>query len=325
MSKTQRRHKNQPCLINRLIHLQAFLSVIVYGIVLRGIEVLLFKRQLPQFQYVVIAVLSPVAMAGNALVLAAIWRTASLRTPSYIILCGLVFNDFCTELVTQPFFVAFQLICQEEGSENNQISLLLFATAGTICGTFFTSLTLILITLMSIERWLHMTRRSWLTVRRSCFIVALVTDLQIPVALIPVAWSYFASSIIFFVFLLVSVTGTSVSYFKVFRIIRRHQKQVQANESSQNFGQPTIDLTKYKKSVFSILFILGIFYISYFPFLVITGLFILKDYTELDVAYMITLLFMSLSSSLNAVVYIWRMNDIRNGVKHLLKLFICMQ
>ena len=273
---------------------------------------------------VVIAVLSPVALAGNALVMAAIWRNASLRTPSYILLCGLAFTDLCTGLVTQPFFVTFQLICREEGSEYNQISLM-FASGGTICGTFFTSLTLILITLMSIERWLHMTRRSLLTVRRSCFIVALVTVLQIPVALFPVVWSYFASSVIFFVFLVVSVTCTSISDFKVFRIIRLHQQQIQANESSQNFGQPAIDLAKYKKSVFSILFILGIFYISYFPFLVVTGLFVLKDYTELDVAYMIALLFMSLSSSLNPVAYIWRMNDIRNGVKHLLKLFICMQ
>ena len=274
---------------------------------------------------VVIAVLSPVAVAGNALVMAAIWRNASLRTPSYILLCGMAFTDLGTGLVTQPFFVTFQLICREEGSEYNQISLLMFVRGGTICGTFFTSLTLILITMMSIERWLHMTRRSLLTVRRSCFIVALVTVLQIPVALFPVVWSYFASSVIFFVFLVVSVTCTSISYFKVFRIIRLHQQQVQANESSQNFGQPAIDLAKYKKSVFSILFILGIFYISYFPFLVVTGLFVLKDYTELDMAYMIALLFMSLSSSLNPVVYIWRMNDIRNGVKHLLKLFICMQ
>ena len=274
---------------------------------------------------VVIAVLSPVALAGNALVMAAIWRNASLRTPSYILLCGLAFTDLCTGLVTQPFFVAFQLICLEEESDYNQISLLMFARGGTICGTFFTSLTLILITLMSIERWLHMTRRSLLTVRRSCFIVALVTVLQIPVVLFPVVWSYFASSVIFFVFLVVSVTCTSISYFKVFRIIRLHQQQVQANESSQNFAQPAIDLAKYKKSVFSILFILGIFYISYFPFLVVTGLFVLKDYTELDVAYMIALVFMSLSSSLNPVAYIWRMNDIRNGVKHLLKLFICMQ
>ena len=109
---------------------------------------------------VVIAVLSPVAVAGNALVLAAIWRNPSRRTPSYIILCGLAFT---TGLLTQPFYVAFNLICLEEGIENNQISLLLVLT--NIFGTFFTSLTLVLVTLMSIERWLHMTRRSLLTVR----------------------------------------------------------------------------------------------------------------------------------------------------------------
>ena len=194
-----------------------------------------------------------------------------------------------------------------------------------ICGTFFTSLTLILITLMSIERWLHMTRRTMLTVRRSCFVVALVSVLQIPVAVFPNLLSDFAPSAMFFVFLVVSVTWTSISYFKVFRIIRRHQQQVQASQSTQNFGQPTTDLAKYRKSVFTILYILGIFIFSYLPFLVITGLFVFNHDMELGVAHIITMLFISLSSFLNPVIYIWRMNDIRNGVKHLLKIFICMQ
>ncbi len=34
---------------------------------------------------------------------------------------------------------------------------------------------------------------------------------------------------------------TSFAYFKVYRIIRHHQQQVQASETSQNFGQPAID------------------------------------------------------------------------------------
>ena len=36
----------------------------------------------------------------------------------------------------------------------------------------------------------------------------------------------------------------SAVYFKFFKIIRRHQHQVQANESCQNFGQPTKDILK---------------------------------------------------------------------------------
>jgi len=58
---------------------------------------------------VVIALLSPVAVVGNVLVIAAIWRNPSLRTPSYILLCGLAFTDLFTGLVTEPFFVALEI------------------------------------------------------------------------------------------------------------------------------------------------------------------------------------------------------------------------
>ena len=118
------------------------------------------------------------AVAGNALVLAAIWRDPSLRTPSYIILSGLAFTDLCTGLVTQPFHVTIEVMCQvqRKAAENSRLSYLFYATKLTAgCGTFFTSLTLTLITLMSIERWLHTTRRSLLTMRRGCFIVALAS------------------------------------------------------------------------------------------------------------------------------------------------------
>ena len=58
----------------------------------------------------------------------------------------------------------------------------------------------------------------------------------------------FIASFIFLCYLI-----TFVSYFKVYRIIRQHQQQVQGNQSSQNFGRPAINLAKYKRSVKSIL------------------------------------------------------------------------
>ena len=137
---------------------------------------------------VIIAVSSPVAVAGNALILAAIWRNASLRTPSYIIVCGLAFTDLCTGLLTEPFYIASRLICWREPNENNQ-SFLVYAQAITTsiaagCGIYCTSLTLIFMTLMSIERWLHMSRRSLLTVRRSFRLVVFVTFILIPIAVL---------------------------------------------------------------------------------------------------------------------------------------------
>ena len=52
---------------------------------------------------------------------------------------------------------------------------------------------------------------------------------------------------------------TGFSYFKVFRIIRHHQSQIQTNRN-------VIDIEKYKKSVFTILYILaGYFYCVTLP------------------------------------------------------------
>ena len=269
---------------------------------------------------IVVAVLSPVAVVGNVLVIAAIWRNPSLRTPSYILLCGLAFTDLFTGIVTQPLDVAVQIICFQKSERTDQPAFLINAiNINKGCGTYFTSFTAILITLMSIERWLHMTRQSLLTARRSYYIVALVSLLLIPQMIIRLTRFELTSDIIFFIIFLFCIIATSIAYFKVFCVIRHHQQQVNANVSAQNSGQSAIDLAKYKKSVLTILYILGIFYISYLPFLFIQTIsFALRNEgSDLEVAFTMSLLFLFLSSSMNPLMYMWRMTDIRNGVRHL--------
>ena len=181
--------------------------------------------------------------------------------------------------------------------------------------------------LLSIDRWLHMTRRSMITVRRSYCMVSLPSFLLIPFAVLYAQEYYLASSAIMLVILLFSLTATSICYFKVYRIIRHHQQQVQANGSSQNFGQEAIDLAKYKKSVVTILYVLGVSYVSYLPCLVIPVLMIAFNNigNQSRAFFMVSLMFLYLSSSLNPVIYIWRMTDLRNGVKTLLTKCFCKQ
>ena len=274
---------------------------------------------------VIIIIFLPVAVAGNSLILAVIWRSPSLRTPSYVILAALAFTDLLTGLVNQPLFVALQLTCFEK----SRLSFILFAsTVVDGCGTYSINLTLTLLTTMSIERWLHMTRRSLLTVRRSCLIVTGISVLLIPIVLIRFKGFRLVSDVIIYVLLLFCIIATSTAYLKIFKIIRRHQQQVQANEYSQNSRQPAIDIVKYKKSVFSILYILGVFYFSYLPSVVIAVLsFAFQNIlqNELRKASTILLMFLLLSTSVNPLIFIWRMSEIRDGVKNLLKKLFCMQ
>ena len=279
---------------------------------------------------VFMAILSPVAVAGNALIMAAICKNPSLRTPTYILLRGLAFTDFCTGLITQPLYTASELICLETPQNmNNPSSFLAFAVGITSgCGAYFTIMTVSLITMIAIERWLHMARRSLLTVRRIYFIMIVVSLLLIPFAMFHnlriFNKTYLpATNIIFFVLFLICTISTTIAYFKVFRIIRSHQRQIQTNEPAHNFCHQAINLEKYKKSVFSMLYILGVFYVSFLPVLFFLGLSIWLSHSQLELFYIVSASFVFLSSSLNPLIYLWRMNDIRHEVKQLLKHLFC--
>ena len=183
---------------------------------------------------------------------------------------------------------------------------------------------------MSIERWLHMTHRSLLTARRGCFIVAAVFLLLTPVVVGHFLHKFrhtlnaglVLNAISGFI-LLFCLIATSIAYFKVFQVIRRHQKQIQGNGWSQNLaGQPAINLVKFKKSVFSILYILAVLYLGFVPFLVFTVLLFSHRYSELKLAFNLSFIVLFLSPSINPLIYLWRMNGIRNAVRQLLKRFL---
>ena len=276
---------------------------------------------------VVVAILSPLAVVTNGLILATIWRNPSLRTPSYVLLAGLALTDVATGLISQPIYVTNWLIYALQPGMSVVDNKLMFAISVMTFGStsLFSSFKLFITTVMSIERFLHMSRRSLINVRRACFIVsASLVFFAIPLTAFRVfqKTSQVATpgtdvagglGLTFF------IIATSVAYFKVFRIIRRHQKQIRANEMSENFAQPAINLAKYKKSVFSILYILVIFYMGYVHITISSRISTVLMNELVAVMLNVSSMFMFLSASLNSLLYLWRMSDIRTEVKLLVK------
>ena len=97
--------------------------------------------------------LLPVALIGNALVLAAICKNTSLRTTSYIVLSGLALADILGAILSQPSYVSRNIA--------KRITIFHSLTSHPskhFCWHFLHLLTLLLLTLVSIERWLHVHR-----------------------------------------------------------------------------------------------------------------------------------------------------------------------
>ena len=268
------------------------------------------------------ALLAPITVAGNAFVLAAIWRNPSLRTPSYVLLAGLAVTDFCTGILTQPFLVVYMAAAIRGKREMHCIAR--FATECT--GLYFSTLTVVTITMIAVERWLHMSRRSLLTVRRVVTIYIVFVVMLIPIVACRVyTWYYPNSALnvivaIFFLAVVLCIVLTAFAYFKVFQIIRRHQNQVQLNQNA-------IDMEKYKKSIFTILYIVAIVTVSYMPYICcILAIHLVSDYgmSIRVIAHVCGAVVLS-SSSLNPLLYICRIKEIRESVQSIVRALVCKQ
>ena len=274
---------------------------------------------------VVIALLSVPAVAGNALILATIWRRTFLRTSFHSLLSGLAVTDLLTGLISQPLYASSHLINGQNAAvklDNPEVVSVLGIIAG-FSTYLFINITLATMTVMSIERWLHMSRRSSTTSHRRYYAAMVILLSPIPSLIVYIltlrelAFRYTLCKITIaefsFCYLIISF-----AYFKVYQIIRRHQLQTQATVISQNFDQPAIDLAKYKKSVATMLYIFLLLSMCFLPFFVssVLSLLITGEVKESSIDLSMVLVF--LSSSLNPGLYLWRMRDIRRGLKQLL-------
>jgi len=181
-------------------------------------------RNLAMFaSFIIIVLLSPVAVVGNALILAAIWKKTFQRIPFHILLSPLAFTDTCTGFIAQPFLAAVPLLIFVDPKVLIAQPVLISAIEmiGTVSSVYFVAVTLLIITLMSIERWLHMSRRSLVTTRRSCFTFAVLFLISIPLVLfrtltIEKETYKHKADIAIAVFMLLCYLTTFFVYFKVF-------------------------------------------------------------------------------------------------------------
>lgn len=278
---------------------------------------------------IIIAVLTPVTVTSNLLVILAIWRNDSLRSPSYFLLAILSVEYFASGLLFQPWYAAIAIVRVLKPSSLIKAPPFVLHSH-LIIGTYATLTSILTVTLIAIERWLYMSRR--LSMNSSRFWKLLVALLFLPILLtvyhtlnvLNGTYCQLTNTVVpcFLVFCFLT---TTFAYLQVYRIIRRHQQQVQPNERSQsNTRRPFINMTKYKKSVYTILLILALFYLSHVPFILCIALQSLwRKSLQLVAAFRVSAIFFFLSFSLNPCLYCWRIREIRNGAKQLVYKVIC--
>ena len=265
--------------------------------------------------------LSITAFLGNTLILVAMRRESIyLHRPSKLLFRCLATTDLCVGLIAQPVVVVFLLSLVFKRSNLCRLAI----SASSVVNYLLCSVSLMTMTAISLDRLLslilRMRYRQIVTLKRASFVVV-----NIWVTAIVAASLYLVNPRITVWYGRIGIPMclalSFASYTKIFHTLRRRvQVQDHAQQEQQlNYVSP-LNTARYRKAVYSSLWVQVVLVVCYLPHhIVIT----FSTYSRLSssqlLAWSITGLLVYLNSSLNPLLYCWKITEVRQAVKEIIR------
>ena len=257
------------------------------------------------------------SIIGNALVLVAILRTPSLRSPSVIFLCNLAVSDLLVGLVVQPVYVAAEIA----------ITVRALLQAAKLMGFAGFGVSLTTMTAITVDRFLalhyHLQYPNLMTTSRAIYTIVTIWCI-ITLFSFSILWSpsiyFFLAAVGITICLLVCL----VCFIKIYRIVRRHQLQIQVQQQAVDNLTDTNNnhirqSTKSAKSIFIYFLVMILCYTPLFFVHIISAINISNSIILWT--FPITAAFMN--SSINPLLYCWRIPELRTAIFKTARLLSC--
>ena len=264
--------------------------------------------------------LSITAFLGNTLILVALHKETSLHPPSKLLYRNLAITDLCVGIIVEPLYVTNWTSIVKERWDVCYYSIRTAAFSGyTLC--VVSALTL---TAISVDRLLALLLglryRQVVTLRRT-YITVIVFWVFSAVCASSWFWNPLINSISLYMVGALCLVTTIVAYTKIFFSLRHNQIH---NHVGQ--GQPSqtipLNIDRYRKAVYSALWVQVTLVICYLPYVIAVALTPPRGmHLLICLARSFTLTIIHLNSSLNPLLYCWKIREVRQAVKETLRHF----
>ena len=270
---------------------------------------------------------SVTALLGNTLILVALHKETSLHPPSKLLYRNLAITDLCVGIIVEPLFVTYWT-----SVVNERWDICYYAErAGDYSGSILCAVSLLTVTAISVDRLLALLLglryRQVVTLRRTFITVIALWILSI-VSACTIFWNSLITSWCQYIGTAMCLVTTIFAYTKIFLTLRHNQIHVDHVQSHVFPGQPSqaipLNIARYRKAVNSALWIQVTLVVCYLPFGIAVALtpqrgMPLSSYLARNFAA--TILY--LNSSLNPLLYCWRIREVRQAVKETLRQLFC--
>ena len=271
------------------------------------------------------------ASLGNALILIALHKVTSIYPPTKLLFRCLAVTDLLVGLISQPLYVTF--LYSRFTTWNENVAILLAD------GFFFGLLSAVSIltsAAISVDRLLALLLglryRHTVTLRRVWVVLVcfwLISALQAAGSVCSDECPKLdtIADTLLSPLLMLSLLVSVFSYAKIFITLRYRQVQVHGNSQQgqrPNGGGNQLNIARYKKTVYSIAWVQLALLICYIPYIVLRflGLLGMLDKlpsTEISILLELFVTLLYVNSSLNPALYCWRIKDVRQEVKNMIR------
>ena len=264
--------------------------------------------------------LSVTAFLGNTLILVALHKETSLHPPSKLLYRNLAITDLCVGIIVEPVAGTYWTSVVKE-----RWDICYYADwAADYSGFILCIVSLLTLTAISVDRLfallLGLRYRQVVTYRRTCITVTGFWILSIVGASTLFLNRRITSWFQYVVTALCLVTTIS-AYAKIFVTLRHNQIHVQnhATQGQQSQAIP-LNIARYRKAVYSALWVQGTLGICYLPYTIAV---VLTPQTGMSLSIYLarnfTVIMIFLNSSLNPLLYCWKIKEVRQAVKETLR------
>ena len=253
----------------------------------------------------------------NIVTIYAIHKTSAMAKTLKTLLLSLAFSDVAVGLFSQPIYTFFLVKwLQLENINCNTYQVL------NISGYLFSTASFLGVVAVSVDRFLavhlHLRYQELVTRKRVVVVVIGKWLCCVFVSLMLLWGPPSALDLIDSVVTAFGFTVTFVVYIRIYFTVRRHKNRIQVQEVAhsdeiKNF----IVLLKSTVGIFYVYLVFLICYLPYFIYMAVIRMY--GSSTALKQFFLYSLTLMYLNSSLNPVIYCWKMRHVRHAIMDILR------
>ena len=260
------------------------------------------------------------AIVLNIVAIHAIRKTSSLPRTLKTLLLSLAVSDVGVGLLGQPLFISLLVMWLKQSDPGcNIYKGFVVVSELVVLASFFG------VVAVSVDRFLaihlHLRYQELVTHKRVVALVILIWVLSVFLSSMILWVPFHISSGLIMVLGLVGLAVTAVVYIRIYLVARRHKNQihvVQVQQATEN--NEIANLANVLKSALGIFYVFLLFLICYLPFFVGMAVYEINGPSiplKKGLHCASTLVF--LNSSLNPLIYCWKMRHIRHAVINILR------